>query len=651
MNHRRQLLFSALCLTSFGSLNTASEAEVSIPAGTEAISSAIDLGGDKPGSIAFSEHGGIMVFPFSQGNHTQTTRFLRVNPSDGKTEQIFDSPTPTSGAYSLDGTIFLGGSPEFHIVNKKGELRTFAKGFGVTNSPNKYAPIAFTLGMDGRIYGTFNDSGLSISTNTGSRVDCKTSGAIFRFELDGSGFEIVHRGLVSPAGIAFNQYGDAFTVDSPTSLGDKARLIRIIEGGDSGWHSSYRKQKASDTPWMSEKIWETRNDSQPGFSLPASAYLTSSPHGLVYHPGTGFLENETGRFLICDHTEDLATSGIISFGIAQKRGIASIIHPRQIISGIKSSGLAFTSDGKLVVTNATSDKELLSFDPGDNSYLPDKNTEAATLLTKNFDQLDSTALAALLGHPNTHIRLRAQIALTRKKDAIDIFKKSLESDDLLTRVHAIQGLGIVARRGSSPSPGDDFTPIPLKGQRESAAALIAPLITDPNPEIRVQALRATGDAPLNGDTLPLGALLEDDSDRVRVAAAIAIGKLKSLGQYSAIISFLAKNNARDPYLSHAGAYALQHIAANDRQISALAVYQSAAVRLAAVVALRRMGSLEVVRFINDQDPTVQDEVIRAVTDLKMTAAYPMLAELLASSPREWPTAMRNRFELAKANPN
>lgn len=647
MNKNRPLFLSALCLASLASLSAETETEVTAPAGTKLISRPIELEGLKPGSLTFAENGGVLLSSANPPNDTKMTNILRLYSADGKNDQSTDSPDPISGAFSYEGVLFLGGSPKFYIVDKNGSKRSFAEGFGKSDSPNKYAPIAFSLGMDGRIYGTFNDSGISVTDNNGNKSESLNSGVIFRFEPDGTSFEIVHRGLINPSGLAFNEYGDAYTVDAPVGTGDKARLIRIIEEGDSGWDRSYRKQEPSATHWMTEKIWETRNDSQPAFSLPASAYISTSPSGLTYHPGTGFLESETGRFLISDNTDDPTSSGIISFGIKEKRAGVSLVDPRLIASGLKPSGLTFATNGNLVTTHTISDPKLVSFDAAENNYLADKNAEAATLLSEGFDHRDSAELTALLGHPNSRVRLRAQLALTRKTDAVATFKKSLESSDLYTRIHTIRGLGIIARRGSSPSPGSEFTSLPPKGQRESATSLLLPMLQDPNPEIRVQVLRAIGDAPIQGDSLPLGGLLADNSDRVRIAAAIAIGKLKALGQYSAVIGFIAKNNNRDPYLSHAGAYALQHMVQNDRQISPLVAHESSAARLAAVVALRRMESLEVVRFLNDPDPTVQDEVIRAVTDLKMTDAYSMLTALLESSSREWPPSIRTRLESAK----
>ncbi|MEP2775805.1 MAG: hypothetical protein ABJQ29_05005 [Luteolibacter sp.] len=647
MKSPRPFLLSALCLAPLIS-HAAENVDLTLPPGIKAISSPLDLGDSAPGSLAFAEKGGVLLFPAHGKDYTESTQIPRIKNADGELAQTLESPTTTSGAFSYGGALYLGGSPAFYIVDENGEFRAFAEGFGINAERHKNAPVVFALGLDGRIYGTFGDSGLSVTGTDGSKSKCPQSGAVFRFEPDGTGFEIVHRGLINPSGIAFNEFGDAIAVDAAAGIGDKARVIRILEDGDSGWSTDYLKTDPTTSRWMTEKMWQTRNDVQPAYVLPAAAHLTTNPSGLSYYPGTGFLETEERRFLVGDNTGDVATSGILSFGIREKRGGIELVKPQLLVSGIESSGMAYTTDGALVLADTRDKGTLLLLDPGEKIHLSEENAEAATLLSEGFDQRSSEALGDLLGHANSRVRLSAQIALTRKKDAVEVFKKALESTQLLTRIHAIHGLGIIARRGSSPAPDGKFAALPAKGLRDSAAALLVSLLADPNPEIRVQVLRAIGDAPVSGDALPIGSLLYDDSDRVRHAAAIAIGKLQALGQYSAIVNFLAKNNNRDPYLSHAGSFALQHMTRDARQISALTAYDSAAVRLAAVVALRRMKNIEVVRFLNDTDPAVQDEVIRTVIDANMSDAFPMLAELLEGKSREWPPAILALLEEAKA---
>jgi quinoprotein glucose dehydrogenase len=563
-----------------------------------------------------------------------------------------------AGVFYYDGAIYFACIPKIYkLLDTDGDgvadkRDVIEEGFGVRISLSGHDLNGFTLGPDGRIYGTVGDRGFSVLTKAGKEYHYPNEGAAFRFEPDGSGFELMHTGLRNPKEIAFDEFGNAFTVDNNSDQGDEARIVYLVEGGESGWqmehqamHTFHRQiglEKRPPSRWMDEKMWELRNDTQPAYILPPAAYLSSGPSGLTYHPGTGFLESEKGRFLICDYKGAAAVSGIWSFAM-QPDGAGMIMQDaRKFNWGVAATDVEYSFDGRVFVTDFVTGWQsheagrLLSLDAGENLYLPNETREAAKLISEGFDQRSSAELGKLLGHADSRVRLRAQIALTRKADAIGVFAKAAKSDQLLERIHGIWGLGIVARRGSVPSPTGNFSVIPKKGLREAAVAALIPFLKDMDPEIRVQALRAIADAPVSGDSLPLAALLEDNSLRVQFATAIAIGKMKALGHYSAVLDLLKKNNNRDLYIRHAGIYALQHIVTDPYQIGALATMESPAVRLAAVVALRRMNSGEVARFINDPDPKVQDEAIRAIGDLDMVQMRPLVAALLDDiGVREW----------------
>jgi quinoprotein glucose dehydrogenase len=571
-----------------------------------------------------------------------------------------------AGVFYYDGALYFACIPKIYKLRDTDndgvadEKEVVEEGFGVRISLSGHDLNGFTLGPDGRIYGTVGDRGYSMVTKEGKEYRYPNEGAYFRFEPDGTGFEIIHTGLRNPKEIAFNEFGDAFTVDNNSDYGDKARIVYLVEGGESGWqmehqtmqtfHRQIGLENQPPSRWLDEKMWELKNDIQPAYILPPSAYLTAGPSGLTYHPGSGFLESEVGRFLICDYKGGGATSGIWSFKMEHDGAGMKMTDARQFNWGVAATDVEYSFDGRVFVTDFVTgwkshdEGRLLSLNAGDNMYLPDETKEAAKVISEGFDQRSSAELAKLLTHPDSRVRLRAQIALTRKADAIQVFKMAAGSKNQIERIHGIWGLGIVARRGSVPSPAGGFVALPKKGLRESAAKAIVPFLKDPDPEIRVQALRAIADGPLPGDTLPIGAMLSDDSARVRFAAGIAIGKMKAIGQYSPVLDFIRRNNDRDMYLRHAGIYALEHIARDPRQISVLASDPSPALRLAAVVALRRMNSIEVARFMNDPDPKVQDEVIRAIYDKDMTDMRPMAAALLDDlGKRKWTPFMLRRL--------
>jgi quinoprotein glucose dehydrogenase len=571
-----------------------------------------------------------------------------------------------AGVFSYDGALYFACIPKIYKLldeNNDGisDKRVIVEeGFGVRISLSGHDLNGFTLGPDGRIYGTIGDRGFSLKTKEGKELHYPNEGAAFRFEPDGTNFELMHTGLRNPKEIVFDELGNAFTVDNNSDQGDAARILYLVEGGDSGWqmehqamHTFHREIGLVKRPlsrWMDEKMWELRNDKQPAYILPPSAHLTAGPSGLTYHPGIGFLENEKGRFLVCDYKGSASASGIWSFAMEPDGAGMTMTDSQKFIWGVAATDIEYSFDGRLFVTDFVTgwqshdEGRLLSLDAGENTYEKNQVRSAAEIISKGFDDRSSDELTKLLNHPDSRVRLRAQISLTRKSDAVASFKKATESKELLQRIHGIWGLGIVARRGSVPSPTGKFATIPSDSLRQSAFAVLIDLLQDPDPEIRTQILRVIADAPFSGEALPLGTLLHDPSPRVRFAAGIAIGKLKAIGHYSAVLDFIKKNNNRDAYLRHAGIYALEHIVKDHYQLGALFSFDSPAVRLAAVVALRRLKSEEIARFINDPDPTVQDEVIRAICDLDLQNIRPLAAALLDNvDSRKWSPMILRRL--------
>ena len=90
---------------------------------------------------------------------------------------------------------------------------------------------------------------------------------------------------------------------------------------------------------------------------------------------------------------------------------------------------------------------------------------------------------------------------------------------------------------------------------------------------------------------------------------------------------LRQNADRDPYLRHAGVMGLTLI--GDRQaILAHAADRSSAARVGVLLALRRMESPEVRRFLRDPDPAVVREAARAINDVPLDGAVADLAALM-----------------------
>lgn len=572
-----------------------------------------------------------------------------------------------AGVFAFEGTTYFACIPKIWALRDENgdgvadQKKVVEDGFGIRVSISGHDLNGFVLGPDGRIYGTVGDRGLSFTTKEGKKYHYPNEGVAFRFEPDGTGFEIFHTGLRNPKEIAFDKYGNAFSVDNNSDQGDAARIVYVMEGGDTGWvmehqtmHTFHRQIGLANRPpsrWMNEKMWELRNDSQPAYLLPPAAHLTSGPSGLTYHPGTGFFETEDNHFLICDYRGGSTNSGIFSFEMKPSGGGFEMTESRKLLWGVGVTDVEYSYDGQLFITDfmngwTSHDKgRILALSAGDKTWRAAEAAEAGKLIRENLGNFPGEELTKYLKHPDMRVRLRAQIAITRKQNALEIFKNSVKSDDQMERIHSLWGLGILARRGPVPVPTNDgFATLPDQRDRALAAKEIIPFLRHEDEETRIQAIRAIATSEITGDDLPLSILTTDESLRVRAEAAIALGRLGTFSQFGTIVEMLRENNNKDVWLRHAGIYALEKFAAKGARLSSLKSDKSPAVRLAAAVAMRRTHDPKVWLLVSDSDPAVSDEAVRAIYDNDLVEERPAVAKLLDNlKARTWTPFMMRRL--------
>jgi quinoprotein glucose dehydrogenase len=360
---------------------------------------------------------------------------------------------------------------------------------------------------------------------------------------------------------------------------------------------------------------ETQNDSQPAFIVAPVANLTSGPSGLTYYPGTGFLESERGRFLICDYKASAAASGIHSFKVAPYGAGMKYEGAHKLNWGVATTDVEYSYDGRLFVADFiggwTSHNDgriyALSADSAPNGG---RTPDVAKIIAEGFAQRPSAELATLLAHADQRVRMRAHIQLAANRDGNAPLTAATRQPQLLTRLHGIWGLGIRARKSADTA----------------AAATLLGLLADKDPEVRAQACHVLGEVA-GIDAPKLVPLLADESLRVRSFAALAIGRQKVTGATPAILRMINENADKDTYLRHAGVVALQG-AASPEEIAKLSTHASAAVRMAAVIALRRLEDPRLADFLADADPLVSNEAIRAIHDVPVEKARPAVAALL-----------------------
>ena len=87
------------------------------------------------------------------------------------------------------------------------------------------------------------------------------------------------------------------------------------------------------------------------------------------------------------------------------------------------------------------------------------------------------------------------------------------------------------------------------------------------------------------------------------------------------------NGDKDPVLRHAGVMALLGTA-TEQELADLVRHDSEAIRHAAVITLRRMGSPKVISFLGDTNLKISNDAIRAIHDTHIEQARPVVTALL-----------------------
>jgi quinoprotein glucose dehydrogenase len=604
--------------------------------------------------------------------HSEIVRKLEDRNGDGvfeKSEVFADGfndvlDGTAAGVFAMEGTVYFACVPKIWALRDtkgtgKADVRDVIQdGFGVRISLSGHDLNGFALGPDGRIYATMGDRGFTLTTREGKKHVYPDQGAILRFEPDGTQFEVVHTGLRNPKEIAFDEMGNAFSVDNNSDQGDKARVVYIVEGGDSGWtmahqtmHTFHREIGLPDHPenrWMADKMWQPPTAGQPAYIVPAVANLTDGPSGLTYHPGTGYREAEAGRFLVCDYKGSAATSGIWSLKVEPEGAGMKMTDARHAVWGVAATDVEYSWDGRIFVSDfkggwrSHNEGRVFYLDAGKETFRAHEVRQVANLIKEGFDQRSSEELGKLLGHADQRVRIRAQLALTRKADGLARFKKSTESARSLERLHGVWGLGILARRGEAAARPVAGASKRNESLRLTASRELLKLLAHADAEVRGQAVKALGEGALKADEIPFDRLLTDASPRVRLFAAITAGQLRATRSMPQILKLLEETADKDAYLRHGGVFALQHLATPD-QLIALKSHASVDVRVAAVVALRRLRNPGTSAFIQDADARVSEEAIRAIHDEGIEAARSEVAALLDSPTTKRSTMMWKRL--------
>jgi quinoprotein glucose dehydrogenase len=517
--------------------------------------------------------------------------------------------------------------------------RSLQTGYGVHVSFIGHDLHGLRMGPDGKLYFSIGDRGFNVRTK-GRTVAYPDTGAVLRCNPDGSELEVVATGLRNPQELAFDQYGNLFTGDNNADHGDAARLVYVVDGGDSGWRMGYQYMTSPTAlgPWNAERIWDTQDRNRAAYIVPPLAHVCSGPAGMTYYPGVGLPERYRGHFFLCDFRGSAGGSGIRSFAVRPKGASFEMVDQHECIWSVLATDVDFGMDGALYLTDWVEGWDLPKkgriYKVWDPAAARDPVVQSVRrLMDEGMMQRPVAELARLLEHPDMRVRQEAQFALAEKgKEALSALTEvALHGKQQLARLHAVWGLGQIGRH--------DVT----------AYRPVLELTTDTDGEVRAQAAKVLGDGRVAAAHDRLLPLLHDASPRVRFFAALGIGKLKRREDAPAIVDLLRDNADRDAYLRHAGVMALTWID-DPAALERAAADSSPSVRLGALLAWRRLRKPEVARSLDDTDPRLVLEAARAINDVPIPEAMPRLAALSERRGLEEPVLYRvlnARFRLGR----
>lgn len=528
---------------------------------------------------------------------------------------------PAAGVLVRGHSLYLACIPALWFLedtdgdDQLNERVALSRGYGVRAGWFGHDLHGLTWGPDGRLYYTVADRGYNVRTDKRQVLHGPDTGAVFRCWPDGSGLELVATGLRNPQELAFNDLGYLFTGDNNCDAGDRARLVQVVEGGDSGWRVSVQSL-ADRGPWLSEAMWELpRKDGeealQPSWILPPLAYLNSGPSGMAAYPGTGLPESYRGFFFLCDYRG--GRGSIQSFRVEPKGASFAMSGHHTFHEGPTVSDLCFGYDGKAYVAEWGPGWDISPYARIYTlAHAPTVGTDAVrevrSWFQQGFERFNASELRQQLAHADRRVRYEAQRQLVQRGEH-DVLRQELaDGKDQLARLHSIWGLGQLAV--ADPEILESFVPH----------------LNDPDPEVRGRLLRVCaehGFAPAGPAAKE--ALAAVNHPRLRFHAAYAVGRLKPEGALEALLELVQANHEEDAYLRHACVMGLESLNEVDLLIERALSSSSEAVRLAAVLVLRRQVDARVGQFLQDDSWRVATEAARAIYDREIKGAMEALA--------------------------
>jgi quinoprotein glucose dehydrogenase len=522
-------------------------------------------------------------------------------------------------------------------------------GFGVRVSFIGHDLHGITRGPDGRLYFSIGDRGFHVVDENGKVHEASGRGAVFRCDSNGSNFEVYAHGLRNPQELAFDNQGNLFTFDNTGDIGDKARVVYVLDNSDSGWDMSHQSPHhyanaldwgdfhLSKSVWVGQKMFETYTKDQPQWVYPPIAHVGNGPSGVTWLSGMSVAEDLRDTFLMTNYRGAANISNVIQVSLAPDDSSFKLKKQSAFMEGVAVADIEHGYDGNLYfadygggwsVNKNGSIQILRPTDP----KLKEVGAETARMFQKGFAHRSLPELASFLDHPDQRVRQASQFAMVGKgAEAVPVFAEILRAGakSEYAALHALWGLGQLYRQGT-----------------EGSGDVIVDAMSAKDPEVRANTARVAGDSMVVGGQGDLLKLLEDSSSRVVSLSAIALGRLAPKGDdetINALFAVAKRNQGKDfeVTIRHSLLSALDRVV-DDGQLSSFAKSEEVEQRLLCVLLLRRRENAALSQFLEDPDELVRKEAVLAIYDTSALDG-PAGRNLLLLDPKGLPFYLQARL--------
>ena len=499
-------------------------------------------------------------------------------------------------------------------------MENLVEGFGVRVSFIGHDLHGIIRGPDGRLYFTIGDRGFYVEREDGEIFEASGRGAVFRCDSDGTNFEVYAHGLRNPQELAFDDQGNLFTFDNTGDIGDKARVVYVLDNTDSGWDMAHQSPhhyanaldwgnfKLNKSVWVGEKMFEQYTPDQPQWVYPPIGHLGNGPSGVAWLSGQTVPEDLQGGFLVTNYRGAPKNSNIIHVSLKAKDASFELGENSVFVEGVAVCDVEHGYDGNIYLADygggwsVNKNGTIQILRPTD-SKRQAIGKETALTFKKGFNQRSLPELELLLAHEDQRVRQAAQFAMVAKgSTAIKTFAEILKADaDPHAPLHSLWGLGQLYRNGVA----------------DAASPLLGSLTSD-NEEIRANAARTCGDIQLASARKLLLDLLDDPSARVISLATVALGRIAPKGDREIVDSLFThaaknKGTAFDVTIRHAYLSALTRLAKPDQTLARVKS-DSFEQRMLSLLVCRRQNHPHLALFLNDENEAIKNEAVSAIYD-------------------------------------